>query len=179
MSEKRNIFGHPSVAKPIDRGVNMPSNDRLAQMADMLREDPDAELESVQDNQNMTLGDLEQLVFLGCVEDSKVINGFKFDLRTLTGKEQNDVWLSVAFLGNETKFFVVKIAFLSRAITAVNGRKLDMLYKGKDFRELTTEQRCTRVVETWQDTLINELYNFYSDLVERSRKAIRPEDVKK
>lgn len=175
MSEKKNIFGHSSVTKP----TGVPSNERLAQMAEMLRENPEADLDLVQDNQTMTPGDLEQLIFLGCIEDSKTINGFKFDLRTLTGKEQSDVWLSVAFLNNDTKFFVVKIGFLARAIMTVNGRKLDVLYKGKDFRELSSEQRCVRVVETWQDALINELYAFYSELVDRSKKVIRPEDVKK
>ena len=165
---QKNIFGHPAVAKP--------SNDRLTQMANMLREDPEVEAPI---QEEITAADLEQLIFLGCIEDSKTINGFKFDMRTLTGKEQNDVWLSVAFLGNDTKFFVVKIAFLAKAITAINGRALDVLYKGKDFRELTKEQRCARVVETWQDTLINELYAFYTDLVKRSEKAVSVDAVKK
>lgn len=176
MAEKKNIFGHPTVSKP----AGMPSNERLAQMANMLRDDPDVTFdEEVQSVDNVAPGDLEQLVFLGCIEDSKTIDGFKFDLRTLTGKEQNDVWLSVAFLNNDTKFFVVKIAFLARAIMAVNGRPLDVLYRGKDFRELTKEARCARVIEGWQDTLINELYDFYSQMVERSRKAVSPEDIKK
>lgn len=176
MSDKKNIFGHPSVAKP----TGMPTNERLAQMASMLRSDPEAELnQAVEEQTEASLGDLEQLIFLGRIEDSKVINGFHFDMRTLTGKEQNDVWLSVAFLNNETKFFVIKVAFLAKAISAVNGRPLDVLYKGKDFRELNKEQRCMRVVESWQDVLINELYAFYSDLVDRSKKVIRPDDIKK
>ncbi len=176
MAEKKNIFGHPSVAKQ----AGMPSNERLAQMASMLRDDPETNFEEeAQDVEVTAPGDLEQLIFLGCIEDSRMINGFKFDLRTLNGKEQNDVWLSVSYLSNDTKFFVVKVAFLARAITAVNGRPLDVLYRGKDFRELTREARCMRVVEVWQDVVINELYDFYSQMVERSRKAISPEDIKK
>lgn len=175
MSEKKNIFGHSSVARP----AGAPSNERLAQMANMLRDNPEVELEEEAQNKDLGPGDLEQLIFLGCIEDSKTISGYKFDVRTLTGKEQNDVWLSVSFLTNDTKFFVIKVALLARAIVAVNGRSLDILYKGKDFRELTQEQRCVKVVELWQQPLIDELYDFYAELLERSRKTIRPEDVKK
>lgn len=175
MAEKRNIFGHPSVAKP----TGMPSNERLSQMADLLRDDPEAELAPEESPENMQPGDLEQLIFLGRIEDSKTVNGFQFDMQTLTGKEQNEVWLSVSFLNNDTKFFLIKVAFLARAIKAINGRTLDVLYKGKDFRELTKEQRCVKVVEGWQQPLIDDLYDFYSELVDRSRKAINPEEVKK
>ena len=177
MSDKRNIFGHPSVAKP----AGMPSNEKLAQMASMLRDNPEADLTPVTQPEAPVMGpqDLEQLIFLGYIEDSKTIAGFKFDVRTLAGKEQNEVWLSVSFLNNETKFFVIKPAVLSRAIVAINGRPLDIMYKGKDFRDLTAEQRCLRVIETWQQPLIDELYEFYTELLERSRKAIKPEDIKK
>lgn len=179
MAEKRNIFGHQSVAKP----AGMPSNARLAEMADMLRDDPEADLaEMVQTPESkevMSPADLEQLIYLGCVQDSKTIAGFHFDLRTLTGKEQNDVWLSVSFLNNDTKFFIIKVSLLARAVLAVNGRSLDLLYKGKDFRDLTKEQRAVRVVEEWQQPLIDELYEFYTELLERSRKTIKPEDIKK
>ena len=175
--KKRNIFGHPTVAKP----AGMPSNERLAQMAELLRDDPEADLAPVVEDaaNEMAPGDLEQLIFLGRIEDSKTIGGYQFSMRTLTGKEQNEVWLSVSFLNNDTKFFLIKVAFLARAITAVNDKSLDVLYKGRDFRELTKEQRCLRVVENWQQPLIDELYDFYSELVERSRKAINPEEVKK
>lgn len=175
MSNK-NVFGHPSVAKP-----NMPSNQRLSEMANMLRSDPNAVLEeeTQQQEEQLEQSDLEQLIFLGRIQKTKVIAGFTFDMQTLTGKEQNDVWMSVSFLSNETKFFVIKVAFLARAIVAVNGRDLGVLYKGKDYRELSLEQRCVRVVETWQQPLIDELYDFYSEMVETSRKVIKPETVKK
>lgn len=177
MPDKRNIFGHAAVAKP----AGVPSNERLAQMAEMLRDDPEADLDVVQEASanDVAPGDLEQLIFLGCIQDVKTIAGFTFDMRTLTGKEQNDVWLTVAFLNADTKVLVIKIAFLARAIVAVNGRPLEVLYKGKDFRDLSKEARASRVVEAWQDTLINELYGFYCELVVRSRKVITPEDIKK
>lgn len=178
MSEKRNIFGHPSVAKPA-QASGMPSNERLAQMASMLRDNPEAEFVEEQPEEVIATADLEQLIFLGRIEDTKTVAGFTFDMQTLTGKEQNDVWMSVSFLNNETKFFIIKVAFLARAITAVNGKDLHVLYKGKDFRELTPEQRCVRVIETWQQPLIDELYEFYSELVDRSRKAIKPDEIKK
>jgi hypothetical protein len=172
MNEKKNIFGHSTVAKP----AAMPSDNRFAQMTDMLK---DTEEEQEQDTQDASPADLEQLIFLGRVQDSKVVSGFTFDLQTLTAREQNDVWMSVSFLNNETKFFVIKVAFLAKAIVAVNGRDLEVLYKGKDFRAITPEQRCLKVVESWQQPLVDELYEFYSDLLERSRKVIKPAEIKK
>lgn len=171
--KKKNMFGHPSISPP--------SNDRIKQMAQMLQQAPEEKIyqEEPTDPQVMPVGDLESLIFLGAIEDSKVINGYTFDFRTLTSKEQNDIWLSVSFLSNDTKFFVVKIFFLARAIKAVNGRALDILYKGQDFRELTKEQRAVKVLENWQDALVNELYEFYSQMLERSKKTIRQEDIVK
>lgn len=177
MNEKKNIFGHSSVTKP----MNVPSNERLSQMAEMLRENPDEDLmqEQQSNNADMSPADLEQLIFLGRIEDTRMVNGFKFDLQTLTGKEQNEVWLSVSFLNNDTKFFLIKIAFIAKAIKSINGRSLDTLYKGRDYRELTKEQRSVKVVEEWQQPLIDELYTFYAELVDRSRKAINQDNVKK
>jgi hypothetical protein len=169
---KKNIFGHPSVAKPVV------DNRRLAQMAEMLQENPEDELEQPQIEQKI-IADLEQLIFLGCIQDSKTINGYTFDMRTLTGKEQNDVWMSVAFLNADTKVLVIKTSFLARSITAVNGKNTDMLYRGSDFRELNKEQRAMKVIETWQDTLINELYDFYAQLVQRSQEIVKVDSIKK
>jgi hypothetical protein len=171
-NRKQSMFGHPSIANsPMTQG-------RINDMMDMVRSTPE-EAQPGDDANNMAPVDLEQLVFLGRIQDTKVINGFTFELTTLTGREQNDVWLSVSFLTNDTKFFVVKIAFLAKAVVSVNGRALDTLYKSKDYRELTKEQRAMRVVESWQDTLIDELYQFYSQIVDRSKKAITPEAIKK
>lgn len=164
--QKKNVYGHPSIAKP--------TQDRFSQMTNLINEEVHE-----QPQETVQTGDLEQLIFLGCIEDSKKINGYTFDFRTLTGKELNDVWLSVSFLTSDTKLFVVKTAYLARAIKAVNGRPLDIMYKAADYRELTKEQRCLKVVESWQDTLINELYEFYSQLVNRSREAINEPALKK
>ena len=173
---KPNIFSHQTIAKSSESQ----SNDRFARMTEMLRTEPQEQQQEVEQPENtMAPGDLEQLIFLGRIEDSKVINGFKFDVHTLTGKEQNDVWMSVSFLNNDTKFFLIKVAFLARAVTAVNGRDLEVLYSGRDYRDLTKEQRCIRVIESWQQSVVDELYDFYSELVDRSRKAIHPDAVKK
>jgi len=169
--KKQSMFGHQTTGQ---------TNSRMAKMNELMNDDfPQEEPVEPQRVETLAPGDLEQLIFLGCIEDSKDIGGYKFDMRTLTGKEQNDVWVSVSFLNNETKFFVVKIAFLARAIMAVNGRALDMLYTGKDFRDLTKEGRCVRVIESWQESLVTELYNFYSEMVDRSKKAIDQEQLKK
>jgi hypothetical protein len=174
---KKNMFSHPSIARPSP----LEQNERLSRLAEVANEQPQYEspAQEAQTQDIMAPGDLEQLIFLGCIEDSKDIAGYKFDMRTLTAKEQNDVWISVSFLNNDTKFFIIKVAFLARAIRAVNGRDLEVLYRNKDYKEITREQRCIRVIEAWQQPLIDELYDFYSDLVERSRKTIRPDSIKK
>ncbi len=172
MAEKHNIFGHQSIAKP------QPAQSRANQMSALLQDEPAQEAPAAVAKE-MPIADLEQLIYLGGIQDTKTIAGYAFNMRTLTNNEQNEVWMSVSFLTDQTKFLVIKTALLARAITSVNGRALDVLYPGKDYRELTPERRCVKVVESWQQPLIDELYEFYSELLERSRKVIKPEDVKK
>jgi hypothetical protein len=171
MSNKDPMLSHPSFRQP-------PQNERLTKMQDVLN---GADTQSSPQTQTnvMPNGDLRQLIYLGRIQDKIEVGGYVFEMKTLDSSEQDEIWMGLSFLPGENKFLVIKKPILVRSITAINGRALETLYEGDDYRELTEQQRATRVVNKWQNALVNKLYEFYEVLLDRSNKLINPEEVKK
>lgn len=176
---KDSRVSHPSFANR-----TMPQNDRLNKAQSIANGDdlgyqPYTEPftpEAPTDNA-FAPGDLRKLIFLGRIEQTYVIAGYSFTIKTLTNQEQDDVWFSLSFVDGGNKILVIKRPILSRAIVSVNGRSLDTLYEGADYKDLTEQQRTSKVVASWQDALIDKIYEHYSDLVQRSKKSFEPAEI--
>lgn len=114
--------------------------------------------------------DLSQLVTKGRIEEEVNLGGFVFRLSTLTSKENAEALDSMTNVNSEiVRMTKLTIAILARAIVTVNGTPLENLYQGQ--QTLTREQAREEVVGSWQQGLVGELFNHYSDMMERSGAA--------
>lgn len=191
MSTNKSGFGHPISSghgrQPSSLSA-MTDPERLAKMQQLMNEPQEDDITFIPNQQHSAAdeenvdpapADLRKLMFLGRVQDRKTIAGYSFEVRTLTSTEQDEVWLSLSFLNGDSKVLMIKRPILVRAIVSVNGASLDELYSGKDYNALTPLQRATSVVGELQQELVNELFEFYGELVDRSKKSIRPDLIKK
>jgi len=116
--------------------------------------------------------DLSQLISTGSISEEKVVGGFKFRLRTLNARENNEVLASIMSAKDDfEKLGRIRIAVLSRAIETVNGVPLEHV-PGVDGK-LPIMQRKESLIGNLQLSLVVELFNVYTNMLERSEQVFK------
>lgn len=114
--------------------------------------------------------DLSLLVTTGQIRDEIVVGGFKFALRTLMAKENNEVLRVVGTAADELeKLGALRIAVLARAIEAVNGVPLENVPGGDS--KLQGVARRENLLGLFQLQMIVKLFDKYGEMLERSEAS--------
>lgn len=116
--------------------------------------------------------DLRDLINLGRILDEKQLFGYTFALRTLDSEEITEVFAIIDGLpeaSEVTRYNVMAIQVLARAIETVNGTRLENLYMNKEMEPL---ERRLEIIKVWQQSLVNELFKFYGTLADRGQKLM-------
>lgn len=115
--------------------------------------------------------DLSLLATTGRIEEETIVGGYKFKLRTLSVRENNEVLVSTGggVIQNLAQLGHLRVAVLSRAIDTVNGVPLESLYKGTE--DLDSIQKRQAIVDTWQLPMITRLFDAYNEMLQRSEEA--------
>lgn len=85
----------------------------------------------------------------------KVIDEYKFTIKSLGAKDETDTFISCMELWGQAFIYQHKIETLSRAITHVNDVSLESI--GVDDRR--------QIIGTWNQELVDELYLEYANLL--------------
>jgi hypothetical protein len=126
--------------------------------------------------------DLSLLVTTGQIREESVVGGYKFVLRTLNARENNEVLSAVAAVNDDLeKLGVLRLSVLARAIETVNGVPLENVPGGDPA--LTGVRRRESLLELFQLQMVVSLFEKYSTMLERSEAvfntAIDNEDLLK
>ena len=133
--------------------------------------------EEAKDIDVLALKDLKSLIYLGRLSETLNIDGFSFEISTLTTAQQRDVMTSIMSDENTTQRMLdIKPLTLSYSIRSINGVKLEDICDDDSITEL--ESRRLNVVMSLQSTLVERLYVEYDNLVTRSGKNVGIEDLK-
>jgi len=153
--------------------MNPETVERLAQEASAAQERVLRNQQAIQPTpkQPPANSDINDLVFAGAIEEEFTVAGYTFQMHTLTGDESTTAWAAVSTYDGIATVNRLYIETLARSIDTINGYRLEELYKGKD-QTLSSIEKRLKVVGNWQHTLITQLFEVYSSLVERSREAI-------
>jgi len=112
--------------------------------------------------------DLSLLALTGEVNEEVVVGGFKFRLRTLTARENNEVLREVAQVQDDLeKIGCLRIAVLARAVVTVNGVPLERV-PGTDQEIKNVVERKNVFLGNLQLAMLVRLFNTYTDLLEHS-----------
>lgn len=133
--------------------------------------------EEAKDIDVLALKDLKSLIYLGRLSETLNIDGFSFEISTLTTAQQRDVMTSIMSDENTTQRMLdIKPLTLSYSIRSINGVKLEDICDDDSITDI--ESRRLNVVMSLQSTLVERLYVEYDNLVTRSGKNVGIEDLK-
>jgi len=120
------------------------------------------------------LAGLKSLVFLGRNSDVVEFSGYKFELMTLTSSETREVVAELANRGVKMAAYV-KICTLAKSIKAINNNDFIDLYEGEE--ELSDYHKKIAIIDEWQISLINALYEKYEELANNSDAVFKDEEL--
>jgi len=119
---------------------------------------------------------LEDLLFAGRVQKEFVLAGNKYELSTLTNKEHNMVVKELYGLGDSTDVLIIKTLTMALALKSINGVSLNEIEVDGTFD--SDLYRRKEIVDNLQLTVVEKMYELYSDMVEESQKLVQGEDLK-
>jgi len=117
------------------------------------------------------LADFKDLVFLGRMEEEVEVAGWKFVMQTLTGQEQRVLLAKIMSLDSEQRLIYAKPFTIGMALSTINGTPLEVAATAAGFEE-PLEFICS-----WQDPLIERLYDEYEKLFNASRSVFAEETL--
>lgn len=117
------------------------------------------------------LANFKDLVFLGRMEKEIEIAGWAFTLQTLTGQEQRELLARIMSLDADQRLIYAKPFTIGMSLSEINGTPLMAAAQSAGFED-PLEFICS-----WQDPLIERLYDEYEKLFSSSRDVFSPETV--
>lgn len=187
---KRSRVSHSGIGSQKERvselskGIDMKKVAGAQAMLDNLQE-AEEEQEVVEDDSSSDgLRDLRELIFLGKVLEEVIIDGFRFEISTLTSKEKRELVISLSQVSGGGVAAHLRTEALSFALKKVNGVPLEELYEfyGGNEEGLDVIDKKRFILENMQASLVEKLFEEYESIVERSEGLYSEkfgDDVKK
>ncbi|MFA5023437.1 MAG: hypothetical protein WC523_00570 [Patescibacteria group bacterium] len=118
---------------------------------------------------------LESLIFMGKFTKEFDIAGHKFELSTLTHKENNDIVLALMKIGESANLFNIRVLTLANAIRTIDGAPLvSFCNEGA----LSDFEKKSFVIDQMQLALVERLYSAYESMIKESDEIIYGDKIK-
>jgi len=155
---------------------NHPDNDNMELESKKAEQENQDDLPEEEEIDVLSLNNLRELIFLGEMRDSVEIAGFKFEITTLTTRQQRDVMRTVMKFDQVDRILDMKPVTVSYVVKTINGVPIEDLCDDDTIEEI--EDRRLAVVMNMQSTVIERLYQAYDKLVVASHDEIGLEYLK-
>jgi len=119
---------------------------------------------------------LESLIFMGKYTKEIDLAGHKFEMSTLTHRENNEIVVKLMSVGDAADIFIVRALTLADAIKRIDGVSLDTFDIDGDFTNAL--ERRTAVIDQMQLAMVERLYAAYGALVKEADQVIYGEKIK-
>lgn len=120
---------------------------------------------------------LESILFIGRLTKEVEIYGHKFELGSLTNREHNQMIKELYNFGEGADLFTIRILTLAHALRSINGVALEDIPIEGDF--INNYYRKMAILDNMQLSLIEKLYEGYSELVGEVEEVSGGEEIKK
>ena len=123
---------------------------------------------------------LESLIFLGKISDEVEISGFKFDISTLTHREHNLLMQELYKFGDGADLFTIRTLTMAHAVKKVNGKLLEEFVLEPEQEDLleTNFDKKLAIIDSMQMTVVEKLFDAYTELTNKSDSSLDGEKVK-
>lgn len=125
---------------------------------------------------------LEGIVFLGRLTKTVEIAGQKFEISTLTNRENNEMMKELYNFGDGADLFAIRVLSLANALKSINGVKLDDLdafSADDDENFISPYKRRQEIIDNLQLALVEKLYEEYNKLVQENEALVNGTEIKK
>lgn len=119
---------------------------------------------------------LEDLIFIGRYTKEVELGGHKFELGTLTHRENNDIVAELMTLGEAADLFTVRVLTLAFALRKIDGVTLNDMPIDMEFED-NLQKRMT-IIDYLQLGVVERLHKAYEEMVGESESAVFGENVK-
>jgi len=118
---------------------------------------------------------LEELLFLGRAKKEITIGNIKFEISTITQKENAELIKELYKVSDGADLFVIRALTLAYAIRHINGIPFDEvpLESFEDEAQFSTAlEKKLYIIEKMQKNIVEKLHDEYIDLVDSSDKIL-------
>jgi len=125
---------------------------------------------------------LESIIFLGRLSKTIDVAGHKFEISTLTNKEQNDIVRELYSFNEGADLFVIRTLTLANSLKSVDSMKLDDMDVFSEEEELTFKTKFHRrmaIIDNMQLSVVEKLYNEYNELLKENEVVTAGDEIKK
>jgi hypothetical protein len=119
---------------------------------------------------------LENLIFIGRHTKEIELGGHKFELSTLTHRENNEIISEMMSMGDAADLFTIRVLTLAFALRKIDGVALDNIPMDVEFDD-KLQKRMT-IVDYLQLGVVERLHLAYDAMVKESSSAVFGEEVK-
>jgi hypothetical protein len=118
---------------------------------------------------------LEDLLFLGCASREVTIGKIKFEISTLTQKENSELVKELYKASDGADLFVIRAITLAYAIKHINGvqfGEVPLTSLEEEAQFSTALEKKLHILDKMQKSIVEKLHDEYIDLVEVSDNAL-------
>jgi len=156
--------------------ASLSENNRMEEMKSLLEDAGSTKEESTENNENY-IADLKNLILLGRLVHTFKINGFEFEIATLSVNEQSDVMRHLMKQEDMERVLNSKSIALAYCIKKINSVPLSDLsaeHEGDDVYE-----KNVSFILNMQALLVDKIFSEYEELTKRASEKVGFEAVKK
>jgi hypothetical protein len=128
------------------------------------------------DPQVETKKKLEKIIFMGRHSKTLELAGHKFDISTITHKENNEIMSRLMNIGEAADIFTIRVLTLSYAIRSIDGIAPANIEIEGQFD--TALDHNVALIDNMQLGLVERLYNAFEALVKESDSIVYGEAIK-
>ena len=127
---------------------------------------------------------LSKLIFLGKTSNTVEIQGFSFEIETLSEKMSREVLSEILMLPEQQRLAYIKGITLSKSISKINNVSFDEMvieklnFENKEVTDLNLSMAKSEVVNSLQISVTNKLYEAYEKLTEDMNKGAKGDEIK-
>lgn len=124
------------------------------------------------------MDDLQSLIECGKITDEIIIDGRKFQMSTLADEDQEAIFKKFSSaMADAGSFVELRRTVVAMSINTMNGRPLESLYP-PDAPGVDIFGAKLALVRKMQGPVLDKLYEFYEELLKRSKQKVEPEQIK-
>ncbi len=120
---------------------------------------------------------LEKLIFIGRLTDEVEIAGIKFEISTLTNKENNQIVKMMYNFSDAADLFTLRVLTLANAVRKIDGVTLDDLDIEGEF-ESDFHKRMS-IIDNLQISVVSTLYEAYEKLTGEGEEVAKDDEALK